>query len=61
MARAFAATVAMVKFLRISGTMPPALKVEDAVYMINDSRINVAGIPEDRVDELADKLLAAVR
>ncbi len=37
------------------------LKLEDAVYMINDSRINVAGIPEDRVGELADKLLAAVR
>ena len=37
------------------------LKTEDAVYMINDSRINVAGIPEDRVGELADKLLAAVR
>ncbi|MGV3491114.1 MAG: aromatic amino acid transaminase, partial [Devosia sp.] len=37
------------------------LKLDDAVYMINDSRINVAGIPEDRVGELADKLLAAVR
>ncbi len=37
------------------------LKTEDAVYMINDSRINVAGIPEDRVGELADKLLAALR
>lgn len=37
------------------------LKTEDAVYMINDSRINVAGIPEDRVGELADKMLAAVR
>jgi aspartate aminotransferase/aromatic-amino-acid transaminase len=37
------------------------LKVDDAIYMINDSRINVAGIPEDRVGELADKLLAAVR
>ncbi len=24
-------------------------KLEDGVYMINDSRINVAGIPEDRV------------
>jgi aspartate aminotransferase/aromatic-amino-acid transaminase len=35
------------------------LKLEDAVYMINDSRINVAGIPEDRVDELADHLLRA--
>lgn len=37
------------------------LKLDDAIYMINDSRINVAGIPEDRVGELADKLLAAVR
>lgn len=37
------------------------LKVKDGVYMINDSRINVAGIPEDRVGELADYLLAAVR
>jgi aspartate aminotransferase/aromatic-amino-acid transaminase len=37
------------------------LKIDDAIYMINDSRINVAGIPEDRVGELADKLLAAVR
>ena len=35
------------------------LKKDDAVYMINDSRINVAGIPEDRVDELADFLIAA--
>jgi aspartate/tyrosine/aromatic aminotransferase len=35
------------------------LKVEDGVYMINDSRINVAGIPEDRVDQLADYLIAA--
>jgi len=37
------------------------LKVDDAIYMINDSRINVAGIPEDRVGEMADKLLAAIR
>ena len=35
------------------------LKAEDGVYMINDSRINVAGIPEDRVDELADYLIRA--
>ena len=27
--------------------------------MINDSRINVAGIPEDRIDELADYLIGA--
>lgn len=37
------------------------LKLDDGVYMINDSRINVAGIPEDRIGELADKMLAAIR
>ena len=37
------------------------LKLEDGVYMINDSRINVAGIPEDRVGELARAMLAATR
>jgi aspartate aminotransferase/aromatic-amino-acid transaminase len=37
------------------------LKTRDGVYMINDSRINVAGIPEDRIGELADHLLAATR
>ena len=37
------------------------LKVKDGIYMINDSRINVAGIPEDRIGELADHLLAAIR
>ena len=30
------------------------LKADNGIYMINDSRINVAGIPEDRVGELAD-------
>lgn len=34
------------------------LKVKNAVYMIDDSRINVAGIPENRVGELADALLS---
>jgi len=37
------------------------LKTKDGIYMINDSRINVAGIPEDRIGELADRLLAAIR
>jgi aspartate aminotransferase len=36
------------------------LKAENGVYMIGDSRINVAGIPEDRVGDLADALLAAI-
>jgi len=37
------------------------LKVKNALYMIGDSRINIAGIPEDRVGELADAILSAVR
>ena len=43
--------------------LPPAtvdlLKAQNGIYMIGDSRINVAGIPEDRVGQLADAILAA--
>ena len=49
----------MFSLLGLPGDVVQKLKTEDAVYMINDSRINVAGIPEDRVDELADFLIAA--
>lgn len=45
--------------------LPPAaverLKSENGVYMIGDSRINVAGIPEDRIDALAAALVEAGR
>jgi aspartate aminotransferase/aromatic-amino-acid transaminase len=37
------------------------LKVTNGIYMIGDSRINVAGIPEDRVGTLADALIAAIK
>ncbi|MBD8065593.1 aspartate/tyrosine/aromatic aminotransferase [Devosia sp. PTR5] len=37
------------------------LKAENGVYMTSDSRINVAGIPEERVGDLADAFLAAAR
>ena len=37
------------------------LKAQNGIYMIGDSRINVAGIPEDRVGDLADAMLAATR
>jgi len=37
------------------------LKATNGVYMIGDSRINVAGIPEDRVGDLADALIAAIK
>ena len=51
----------MFSLLGLPEAVVTRLKTEDGVYMINDSRINVAGIPEDRVGELADKLLAAIR
>lgn len=37
------------------------LKAGNGVYMTSDSRINIAGIPEDRVGDLADAFLAALR
>lgn len=37
------------------------LKAANGVYMTSDSRINVAGIPEDRVGDLAEALLGASR
>jgi aspartate aminotransferase/aromatic-amino-acid transaminase len=49
----------MFSLLGLPESVVQDLKVKDAVYMINDSRINVAGIPEDRVGELADALLKA--
>jgi aspartate aminotransferase/aromatic-amino-acid transaminase len=49
----------MFSLLGLAPNVVQKLKTEDGVYMINDSRINVAGIPEDRVDELADYLIAA--
>jgi aspartate aminotransferase/aromatic-amino-acid transaminase len=51
----------MFSLLGLPEAVVSKLKLEDGVYMINDSRINVAGIPEDRIGELADKMLAALR
>ena len=51
----------MFSLLGLSEDVVGKLKLDDAIYMINDSRINVAGIPEDRIGELADKMLAAIR
>ena len=51
----------MFSLLGLENTVVEHLKAENGVYMIGDSRINVAGIPEDRVGELADALLAAIK
>ena len=34
------------------------LREEHAVYMVGDSRINVAGLPEDRLEALAAAVVA---
>jgi aspartate aminotransferase len=51
----------MFSLLGLENSVVEHLKATDGIYMIGDSRINVAGIPEDRVGELADALLAATR
>jgi aspartate aminotransferase len=51
----------MFSLLGLENAVVEHLKAANGVYMIGDSRINVAGIPEDRVDDLADALLAAIK
>lgn len=51
----------MFSLLGLPAQVVENLKTKDGVYMVGDSRINVAGIPEDRVGALADALLAAIR
>jgi aspartate aminotransferase/aromatic-amino-acid transaminase len=51
----------MFSLLGLENAVVEHLKASNGIYMIGDSRINVAGIPEDRVGELADALLAAIK
>ncbi|MDB5612772.1 MAG: aromatic amino acid aminotransferase [Devosia sp.] len=51
----------MFSLLGLENSVVEHLKAENGVYMIGDSRINVAGIPEDRIGDLADALLAAIK
>ena len=51
----------MFSLLGLENAVVEHLKAANGIYMIGDSRINVAGIPEDRVGELADALLAAIK
>ncbi len=37
------------------------LKADNAVYMLDDSRINVAGLPENRMEELAAAIAKAIK
>ena len=51
----------MFSLLGLDKNQVEQLKVENGIYMIDDSRINVAGIPEERVDELAQALLSVIQ
>ena len=51
----------MFSLLGLDNGVVEHLKAANGIYMIGDSRINVAGIPEDRVADLADALLAAMK
>lgn len=47
-------------FLGITPEQVDRLKKEHAVYMVDSSRINVAGINEDNVDRLAESIVAVL-
>jgi aspartate aminotransferase/aromatic-amino-acid transaminase len=51
----------MFSLLGLENSVVERLKTENGIYMIGDSRINVAGIPEDRIGDLADALLGATK
>ena len=50
----------MFSLLGFSREQVDQLKAKNAIYMIDDSRINIAGIPQERIGELADALLAVI-
>ena len=51
----------MFSLLGLPNSAVEHLKSANGVYMIGDSRINVAGIPEDRAGDLAEALLASAK
>ena len=51
----------MFSLLGISAEAVGHIKANNAVYMLDDSRINVAGLPENGMDELAAAIAEAVK
>ncbi|RDE08007.1 amino acid aminotransferase [Pelagibacterium lacus] len=51
----------MFSLLGLSAETVNHLKAENAVYMLDDSRINIAGLADDRIQRLADAVVAASR
>ena len=50
----------MFSFLGLTPSQVEALRTEHAIYMVDSSRINVAGITEDNVGYLSDAIAAVV-
>lgn len=51
----------MFSMLGLSQEQVARLKDEFAIYAVGDSRINIAGLTESRIDYLADALMAVVK
>ncbi len=51
----------MFSLLGLSNDAVQRLKEQQAVYMIDDSRINIAGIPQDQTDRLARAIIEVLR
>lgn len=51
----------MFSLLGLTGEQVEKLKNEHGIYIIDDSRVNIAGVPEDNTDALAEALIGVTR
>ncbi len=51
----------MFSLLGLSKEQVGILKKENAIYMLDDSRISIAGIPEDEIGRMADAIVGVLR
>ena len=51
----------MFSLLGLSKEQVDKIKKEDAIYMLDDSRISIAGIPENEIGKVADAIVSALR
>ncbi len=51
----------MFSLLGLSKEQVEKLKEEHGIYIIDDSRVNIAGVPEDNTDALAEALIGVTR
>ncbi len=50
----------MFSLLGLSAQQVARLRDDHAIYMVGDSRINIAGLREDRIDDLVDAVMAVL-